>query len=277
VPPSQRKRDGTVRYDAAATAAFFDAYGEREWTRFDDGRTAPTSLAVHTHYLRRFVRAGDVVLDAGAGPGRFTIELARLGADVVVADISPGQLELNREKVAAAGCEERVLERVVADVCDLAAFADATFDAVVCYGGALSYVVERAPDAAAELARVTRPGGHLLVSVMSLIGMFVQYAESVVEVARRDGPGPMEEVARSGLLPQADDYGHLPMKAFRVGELEELLAPHGEVVALSATGLLDVDPPEPELREALARIELDIAADPGAAGAGAHLLAVVRR
>ena len=30
------------------------------------------------------------MLDIGAGPGRFTIELARLGADVVVADLSPG-------------------------------------------------------------------------------------------------------------------------------------------------------------------------------------------
>ena len=71
--------DGDVTYEAERIAAFFDAYGEQEWTRFEDGRTPSTSLEVHREYLRRFVRAGDRVLDIGAGPGRFTLELARLG------------------------------------------------------------------------------------------------------------------------------------------------------------------------------------------------------
>jgi hypothetical protein len=44
-----------VRYDSERAAAFFDEYAEQEWTRFGDGRTSPISLAVHTHYLRRFV------------------------------------------------------------------------------------------------------------------------------------------------------------------------------------------------------------------------------
>ena len=81
-------------YDPDHVATFFDELGEREWLRFADGRTPPQSLDVHLDHLRRFVRPGDRVLDVGAGPGRFTIELARLGAAIVVADLSPGQLEL---------------------------------------------------------------------------------------------------------------------------------------------------------------------------------------
>jgi SAM-dependent methyltransferase len=266
-----------LSYDPAHTSAFYDDYGEREWTRFEDGISTPGNLAVHLHYLRRFVGAGDRVLDVGAGPGRFTIELARLGADVVVADLSPGQLELNREHVAAAGVEERVAERVLADVCDLSLFADASFDATVCYGGPLSYVVDRAPEAVAELARVTRPGGHLLVSAMTLAGPFVQMAELVAEVARRDGAVQMEEIVRTGFLPEAPDYGHLPMRLYRWRELAALLAPHGEIVAASAAGLIDADPPEPELRDALARIEIELAAEPGALDCGTHAVAVVRR
>ena len=65
------------------------------------------------------------------------------------------QLELNRERVEAAGFEVR--ERVVADVCDLSYFADASFDAVVCYGSPLGYVLDRADDAVGELLRVTEP------------------------------------------------------------------------------------------------------------------------
>ncbi len=151
----------TLRYDAERAARFYDEYWDEEWTRFEDGRSSRADLEVHLHYLRRFVRAGDTVLAAGAGPGRFTIELGRLGARVVVADPSPRQLELNRERLVQSGHEGSVRERVVADVTNLSCFEDALFDAVVCYGGALSYVLERADDAVAELLRVTRPGGHV--------------------------------------------------------------------------------------------------------------------
>jgi ubiquinone/menaquinone biosynthesis C-methylase UbiE len=158
-----------VKHDPERASAFFDEYAEREWTRFDDGRTPSTSLGVHLEYLRRYVRTGDRVLDVGAGPGRFTIELARLGASIVVADISPGQLALNREKALEAGVDDAVTERVVADVVELS-FDGGSFDVAVCYGGPVSYAVDRAEDAVAELARVTRRGGHFLISVMSLVG-----------------------------------------------------------------------------------------------------------
>ena len=140
-------------------AAFFDEYGERECDRFEDGRTSPISAAVHAHYLRRFVSHGDRVLDAGAGPGRFTLELARLGATVTVADLSPGQLNLNRRTLTEAGLEDHVAARVHADVTDLGTFADGAFDATVCFGGPLSYVLDRADAALTELFRVTRPAG----------------------------------------------------------------------------------------------------------------------
>lgn len=38
------------------------------------------------------------VLEVGAGAGRFTVELARLGCSVLVADVSSVQLDLNRQK-----------------------------------------------------------------------------------------------------------------------------------------------------------------------------------
>ena len=265
-----------MSYDAPRVAAFFDDYGEREWTRFEDGRTPSTSLAVHLHYLREFVRAGDRVLDVGCGPGRFTLELARLGADVVAADISPGQLELNRQRLAEAGLEERVRKRVVADVTDLAEFPDDAFDVVVCYGGPISYAAERAEDAVAEVARVTRRGGHVLVSVMSLVGTVVQYLDAVLDLVRRDGVERNEEIIRTGMLPEGDDYGHLRMKMFRWRELESLLSRHGAVVAASAAGLLPAEPPDPELRDLLTRLELDLGAEPGAIDVGQHILAVLR-
>jgi SAM-dependent methyltransferase len=264
-----------LRHDPARAAAFYDEYGDREWTRFDDGRTSPVSAATHAHYLRRFVRAGDRVLDVGAGPGRFTIELARIGARIVVADVSPGQLDLNRRHVAEAGAEDAVEERVVADVCDLAAFADASFDATVCYGGPVSYALDRAPDAVRELARVTRPSGHVLVSAMCLVGATAQQFSGVLDVAREAGVAAVDGVTATGILPP-ELGGHFAMKLYRWRELRALLEPHGEIVAAAATGLLRVAPEEPELRELAERTELDLGAEPGAIEAGQHILAVVR-
>jgi SAM-dependent methyltransferase len=268
-----------MTYDPQRAADFFDEYADEEWTRFEQPRMGAASLDVHAHYLRLFIRAGDRVLDVGAGPGRFTIELARIGAEIVVADVSPGQLELNREKVAEAGAEANVLDRVLADVTDLSAFGDAAFDAVVCYGGPLSYVVERADDAVAELVRVVRPGGHILVSVMSLVGAFAHYTDIAVELASRDGVDKLDEIARTGFLPQEPDYGHLPMHLFRWRELHELLSRHGDVVAGAAAGLLRPSelPATPELRELLVRLELDLGAEPAAIDGGEHLLAVLRK
>ena len=77
------------------------------------------------------------------------------------------------------------------------------------------------------------------------------------------------------MLPEGEGYGHLRMKLFRWSELEPLLSRHGTVVAASAAGLLRAEPPEPELRELLARLEVDLAAEPGAIDAGPHILAVV--
>lgn len=271
---TQRRVEG---WDAARATTFYDEYGAREWTRFEDGRTPSASLVVHTRMLERFVRAGDVVLDAGAGPGRFTIELARLGAEIVALDISPGQLELHQRQAAQAGVEANVRERVVGDIVDLSAFGDGAFDATVCYGGPISYVAEHSVTAIAELARVTRPGGHLLVSVMSLAGAITHYLPLLVDLARRDGIAKQQEIIATGLLPDEADYGHLRMRLFRWNELERSLERHGRIVAVAAAGLLpDTVDLEPELREFVQQTDLALAEDAAVVGCGLHMLAVVQ-
>jgi SAM-dependent methyltransferase len=260
-----------VKYSAASAASFFDEYGNREWERFDrPGLSA--SLASHLHYLRASVRPGDRVLDAGCGPGRFTIELARLEARIVAVDVSPGQLELHRLHVGEAGAEDAVEERLVADICDLGTFGDDVFDVTVCFGGPLSYVLDEAPRALAELARVTRPGGRLLVSAMTTIGATLGALGGVAELVEHFGADTVREVTRTGVLSSALSGGHLEMRMYRASELLALLEPHGTVVAASATGIFRNDTGPPDL---LAELELDVGAEPGAYDVGQHLLVVV--
>jgi SAM-dependent methyltransferase len=129
--------------------AHFDALGEGEWDRLVQSPRTRVSLELHRRMLARFVQPGSRVLEVGAGPGRYTIVLADLDATVVVSDVSAVQLSLNEVKVADARREHAVEYRLVLDVRDLTAFGDASFDAVVAYGGPISYSFEQAEEPAA--------------------------------------------------------------------------------------------------------------------------------
>jgi SAM-dependent methyltransferase len=269
-------------YDAEHIATFFDDYGDREWERHDDpaGRV---SVAVHVDLLAEFVRPGDLVLEAGAGPGRFTVELAALGARVHVGDISPVQLAANRERVGAAGYEDAVVARDLLDICDLSAFPDGRFDAVVAIGGPLSYVRDRAEGALAELVRVTRPGGCVLLGVMSTLGAMRAFLPALMDEHRQYGPGHSERVFTTGELDRDTNAGH-EMRMFRWSELERLCAPHGEVVAGAAANFLTADPDPTRYAdltddewERVLSWERRLCREPGVRDAGTHILLALRR
>lgn len=136
--------DGVARrYDLTNTVLSFGQ--DRRWRR-------------HT---RMVVAAGpgQRVLDLAAGTAVSTVELADAGAWCVAADFSLGMLQAGRK----AGRHQTV-PLVGADALRLP-FADEAFDAVTISFG-LRNVVD--PDAAlAELARVTRPGGRLVICEFS--------------------------------------------------------------------------------------------------------------
>jgi len=96
-------------------------------------------------------RPGEKVLDLAAGTAVSTVSLARSGAWCVAADFSLGMLR--------AGAR-RDVPKVAADGLHLP-FADASFDAVTISFGLRNIVDTRA--ALQEMARVTRPGGRLVV------------------------------------------------------------------------------------------------------------------
>ena len=73
-----------LSYDREQTARAYDEYGEQEWDRHERAPFHRVAFHLHRHYLTQFIHHGDRVLEAGAGSGRFTVELARLGATVVV-------------------------------------------------------------------------------------------------------------------------------------------------------------------------------------------------
>lgn len=136
-------------------ARMFDAVG----SRYDITNTV-LSFGLDAYWRRRArerlaLRPGEKVLDLAAGTAVSTVELAKSGAWVVACDFSQGML--------AAGAK-RDVPKVVGDAMHLP-FADASFDAVT-----ISYGLRNVHDFEAglrEMARVTKPGGRLLVNEFS--------------------------------------------------------------------------------------------------------------
>ena len=99
-------------------------------------------------------------LDAGCGAGMLTAALANLGLTVTAVDSVHAMLDLTRATVESAGMSERV-EVQQADVHQLP-FASETFDLVIALG--LVPWLPHPTLALAEMRRVLRPGGHLVIS-----------------------------------------------------------------------------------------------------------------
>ena len=116
-------------------------------------------------------RQGERVLDLAAGTGTSSLTFTATGADCVACDFSLGMLRAGRRRLASGGVGGEPdgrgrLEYVAGDALRLP-FRDGSFDAVTISFGLRNVA---SPSAAlAEMRRVTRPGGRLVVCEFSAI------------------------------------------------------------------------------------------------------------
>src|SRR5215469_2479787 len=102
---------------------------------------------------------GARVLEVGCGAGLLSVDLARRSLGVTAIDPVEAMVVQTRQRVEQAGVP---LSAMLGDANALA-FADDTFDVVIALG-VLPWL-EDPQKAVREMARVTRPGGYVLVTV----------------------------------------------------------------------------------------------------------------
>ncbi|MGJ7501082.1 class I SAM-dependent methyltransferase [Variovorax sp. ZT5P49] len=155
---------GGTGYDAAKNerSDFLDGFTEGHYTpsiyRYNDSRMVGDSLSAAGAIITAMdVRAGDAVLEYGAGDGQISLALARMGCDVSVIDIDERYLRIIDRQAAAMGIKVNTVKGLFGD-----GVPGKKFDRVLFYEA-----FHHSLDHAATLLRlrdVLKPGGRLLLA-----------------------------------------------------------------------------------------------------------------
>jgi ubiquinone/menaquinone biosynthesis C-methylase UbiE len=171
-------------------------------------------------FLKKYLPKNGLVLDAGGGPGRYAIELAKLGYDVVLLDLVSEMLRMAKRKIKNERVQDKVKEIVEASIEDLSMYKDNTFDSVLCLGGALCHLVskKRREKAVSELVRVAKGGAPIFVSV---IGRLAVCINSVVYLwpEMLEAPDVFREYTTTG--DYFGGWGFAPAHFYSIEELKK--------------------------------------------------------
>ena len=209
-------------------------YGEfNEDNRLRKSRQGQLEYFITMHYIHRFLKPGDRVLEIGAGTGRYSVALAAEGYRVSAVELVESNLNVLKER--AGGLKN--IEAYRGDALDLSRFRDGAFDVTLLFGP-MYHLYDEADrhKALDEALRVTKPGGTLLAAFLSA------HAIICTNYLYRDHPAVL------GLRENFDgDYNvkHFKEQLFTgydVCEFEALFAGKGvtHVTTLAADSVLEI-------------------------------------
>ena len=159
---------------------------ERQWNLPDKGElesrreeTYIDDIIQKNHLERKLtenLQGIRTVFDGGAGSGRFSILLARLGCRVTHFDISQPMIDKAKELADREGVSDRITF-VRGALEDLSACADRSFDLVISFDAPVSYTWPNQEKVIGELVRIA--GKKIMLSVSGRLGTLPYLANPV--------------------------------------------------------------------------------------------------
>lgn len=146
-------------------------YGENplsEWKRLVSNQKNGLEFSTTLYFLDKYLPKRGSILDAGGGPGRYTVLLAKRGYKVTLLDATKANIEFATKIIGRGRLTDNVERLVHGRIENLSEFDDNSFDAVICLGGPLSHVMDKRlrEKAVRELLRVSKKNAPIFVSVM---------------------------------------------------------------------------------------------------------------
>lgn len=125
-------------------------------------------------YITDYLPEKGIILDAGGGTGKWSIQMANLGHTVHLVDMSPEMLKEAAQKIEKEGLSNSI-SISVGDITHLD-FPSNYFDFVLCEGDPVSYCAENHFQAIKELVRVAKPKSYIEVGVDSRYMFFMRHS-----------------------------------------------------------------------------------------------------
>ena len=155
-------------HNGVSVRDFYNSSAEYEFVRTTKNPSHMLEFQTTEYIYKKYLKPGMNILDAGGGPGRYTIDLAKQGHYMTLLDISDKELELAKRKIKQYRVGKFINSVDLGSITDLP-YCDNSFDMVLCLGGPLSHLrtENERKKAIKELVRVAKPGAPIFISVMA--------------------------------------------------------------------------------------------------------------
>ncbi|MEK4438779.1 class I SAM-dependent methyltransferase [Paenibacillus sp. FSL K6-2862] len=253
--------------------------GFDEWGRLE---REPLEFIINMHYIRAHLPAAGLVLDNGAGPGKYAMELARDGYRVTLSDLTPASVDIARQKAKAYDLTKQFEGFHVLDATRLEGLADDTYDASLMLGPLYHLQTEQDRVAAVrELHRVTKRGGMVYIAMQSRMRMAINSLQSPQHWKPNDHMGAIRAFMEKGTFDHQDQGRFTGAYYFNIQDIQPFMEQHGfetvNLIGSSSLGAMLTAEQQQYWKERgeheeLIQFMIEKAEDPTILGISSHLL-----
>jgi ubiquinone/menaquinone biosynthesis C-methylase UbiE len=134
----------------------YDIFNED--ARLNHSKAARVEFLTTVHYIEKYLKDGDKILDIGAGAGEYSLYFARKGYEVSALELADANIAAFKKKLTP----EDKIDLVQGNALDLSRYADKSFDIVLLFGPL--YHLKNDADkqkCISEAKRVCKDGGKI--------------------------------------------------------------------------------------------------------------------
>ncbi|MCJ8013253.1 class I SAM-dependent methyltransferase [Paenibacillus sp. KQZ6P-2] len=202
---------------------YYNAFDE--WGRLD---REPIEFIINMHHIQSLLPPQGHILDNGAGPGKYSIELAKLGYRMTLTDLTPKSVDIAKIKAEEYQIEDQFDGFYAADARDLSLFPDDRYDAALMLGPLYHLQTEEGRvQAVQELHRVTKPGGLVFVAMMSRTRFLTTSLMHPEMWKPNHTVQGITDFLRTGTFDHADEGRFTGAYYFNIDEINPFMESHG--------------------------------------------------
>lgn len=196
-----------------------------EWGRLD---REPIEFQVNWHYIKKYLPKTGYILDNGAGPGKYSMKLAREGYTVTLTDLTPRLVEIAESNAQELNISGQFRGFYKADARDLSMIHDEQFDASIMLGP--MYHLQEENDrilAVKELHRVTKRNGMVFVAFMPRIKHILTSLLYPENWKPNDKMDNIQHFSQSGCFNHQDEGRFTGAYYFNINEIKPFMEAQG--------------------------------------------------